>query len=94
MPSCAVRRCKNSSGSVKMNSFPKNPERRNLWAKNAGVIPSQYSMLCEVFTLALCYHKKFRTQFYNSYELNIFSLKSTILFLVQFCTRNVGKRKG
>lgn len=51
MPSCAVRGCKNSSGSVKMNSFPKNPERRNLWAKNSGVNPTQYSMLCEVFTL-------------------------------------------
>lgn len=48
MPWCAARGCKNASGSVKMNHFPKNPDIRKRWIQNSGIQPSEHSELCEV----------------------------------------------
>ncbi|XP_028138629.2 peroxynitrite isomerase THAP4-like [Diabrotica virgifera virgifera] len=51
MPACKVKGCRSRSGidNVKMNSFPKESERRTVWIKNIGLKqdPSKYAVVCE-----------------------------------------------
>lgn len=48
MPTCAAKGCRNFSGAAKMNHFPKDAARRNIWIQNSGVFPTKNSELCEV----------------------------------------------
>lgn len=52
MPGCAAVGCTNSSKKgFLMKRFPKDPQRRKVWAENVrreNWIPTDYSVLCEV----------------------------------------------
>ena len=62
MPYCSLKGCSNSSSKhVKLNSFPRDPKRREEWINNCRILgginndwlPSCNSTLCEVSIIYL-----------------------------------------
>jgi len=64
MPSCSVVGCKNrGQGGIRLFVFPRNAERRTLWAmkmKQNCWLPTNNSRLCEVRLSSVCLHHHHR----------------------------------